>query len=292
MYRGHQAAVAAGVGDVAQGYHPAKSSMDVEFAQLSDVGRIRQGNEDYLGQFIPASPDEVRARGWLFAVADGVGGHDLGEVASKTAIESVLDGFRECAAGEPHGALLTRLVRNANTRVLDAGHSARGASGASMATTIVACALRYDRAAVAHVGDSRCYLIRRGQTNLVTRDHTVANEQVRLKLLSRDEAAESQYRHLLSRSLGSELTVSVDVNEHQVFAGDVLVLCSDGLYGSVSGSEMAAVTTRGGDLRAAAQRLVDIANQRDGSDNISVQLIRVRSVERVGIYRGRPYRLP
>ena len=161
-----------------------------------------------------------------------------------------------------------------------------------MATTIVACALRYDRVAVAHVGDSRCYLIRRGQANLLTRDHTVANEQVRLGLLSKEEAAESETRHMLSRSLGSDLIVNVEVSEHQVFADDVLVLCSDGLHGSVSASEMAAVTSHGGDLASAAQRLVDIANQRDGSDNISLQLIRVRSVERVGMYRGRPYRLP
>lgn len=292
MYRGHQAAVAARAGGAAQGYHAAQSSMDVEFAELSDVGRVRPGNEDYLGHAIPASVEDVRARGWLFALADGVGGHDLGEVASKTAIESVTAGFRECAAGEPHGTLLTRLVRAANTDVLDAAHSSGSTGGGSMATTIVTCALRYDRVTVAHVGDSRCYLIRRGQPNLLTRDHTVANEQVRLKLLSKEDAAGSQNRHLLSRSLGSELTVSVDVNEHQVFAGDVVVLCSDGLHGSVSGSEMAAVTSIGGDLAAAARRLVDIANQRDGGDNISLQLVRVRSVERVAMYRGRPYRLP
>lgn len=292
MLRDHQAAVTAEVGGVAQGYHPAEISMDVEFVELSDVGRVRQGNEDYLGHFVPASPEEARARGSLFAVADGVGGHELGEVASKTAIESIVAGFRECTAGEPHAGLLTRLVRNANTRVLDAGHSLGGTTGSSMATTIVACALRYDRVAVAHVGDSRCYLIRRGQANLITRDHTVANEQVRLKLLSKKEAEKSQNRHMLSRSLGSELMVNVEISEHQVFAGDVLVLCSDGLHASVSGSEMAAVTGHGGDFASAARRLVEIANQRDGSDNISLQLVRVRSVERVAMYRGRPYRLP
>src|SRR5690242_11496386 len=194
MLRDHQAAVTAEVGGVAQGYHPAQSSMDVEFVELSDVGRVRQGNEDYLGHFVPASPEEVRSRGLLFAVADGVGGHELGEVASKTAIESVVAGFRNCTAGEPHTGLLTRLVRNANTHVLDAGHAASGGA-TRMATTIVACALRYDRVAVAHVGDSRCYLIRRGEANLITRDHTVASEQVRLRILSREEAAESKSRH-------------------------------------------------------------------------------------------------
>lgn len=160
-----------------------------------------------------------------------------------------------------------------------------------MATTFVACALRYDRAAVAHVGDSRCYLIRRGQANLLTRDHTVANEQIRLGIVSTSEAAGTGTKHLLIRSLGSELFVNVDVQEHQVLAGDVLVLCSDGLHGSVSGSEIAAVAGNAADLTAAARRLVDIANERDGSDNISLQIIRVRGVERVGMYRGRPYRL-
>ena len=142
--------------------------------------------------------------------------------------------------------------------------------------------------AVAHVGDSRCYLFRKGQAALLTRDHTVAQEHVRLGLLSASEAADAATRHVLSRSLGSELIVAVEISEHQIFVGDVLLLCSDGLHGAVTASEMAAVAGHGGDLKAAAQRLVDIANQRDGSDNISLQIIRVRSVERVGMYRGRP----
>jgi PPM family protein phosphatase len=292
MFRGFQAAAASvGGGISTRSVLPQKSSMDCEFAELSDLGRVRLGNEDSLGHFAPATPEDARARGYLFAVADGVGGHDLGEVASHTAIESVVEGFRASTPGEPHASLLSRLIRTANTRVIDAGHATKP-SGVGMATTIVACALRYDRAAVAHVGDSRCYLIRRGQPNLLTRDHTVANEHLRLKLLSRDEAARAETRHFLSRSLGAELMVNVEVNEHQVFAGDVLLLCSDGLHNPVEASEMAALTSHGGDLAIAARRLVDLANQRDGGDNISLQLIRVRSVERVGMYRGRPYRLP
>ena len=264
--------------------------LEVEFGQLSDCGRTRQTNEDYLGWVLARTPAEARTRGWLFALADGVGGQNGGEVAARTAVESVLAGFREAPAGEPHAPLLVRLVQEANAKVFEAGLTA-GPGGASMATTLVACALRFDRAAVAHVGDSRCYLVRRGRAQLLTRDHTVASEQVRLGLLSAREAAEVPTRHVLSRSIGNNLFVGVETGESQVFAGDVLVLCSDGLHGAVSASEIAQRVSDHAELNEAARELVELANQRDGSDNISVQLMRVRGVERVGMYRGRPYKL-
>jgi protein phosphatase len=160
-----------------------------------------------------------------------------------------------------------------------------------MATTLVACALRFDRAAVANVGDSRCYLIRLGHARLLTRDHTVASEHARLGLLSAQEAAEASTRHVLTRSLGTELFVGVETSDNLVLAGDVLLLCTDGLHGAVGAEEMAHLVSHSADLNTAAQKLVALANQRDGSDNISVLLIRVRSVERAGMYRGRPYRL-
>ena len=153
--------------------------LDVEFAQLSDPGRLRPHNEDYLGSVLPVTPADARVHGWLFALADGVGGQDLGEVASRTAIESLVTGFRVAPRGESLTSLLPRLVQSANQQVLDAGQAA-GPGGANMATTMVACALRFDRAVVAHVGDSRCYLIRNGHASVLTRDHTVANEQLRL----------------------------------------------------------------------------------------------------------------
>jgi protein phosphatase len=160
-----------------------------------------------------------------------------------------------------------------------------------MATTIVACALRYDRVVVAHVGDSRCYLVRLGHASALTKDHTVASEHARMGLITSKEAAKASTRHLLSRSLGAELFVNVDTSEHQVLTGDVLVLCSDGLHGSVTGADIAGVVSRVNDLNAAAEKLINLANERDGGDNISVQLIRIRGVERVGMYRGRPYKL-
>jgi protein phosphatase len=263
--------------------------LDVEFAQLSDVGRARQQNEDYLGYAMPATPAQARSHGWLFALADGVGGQERGEVAAHAAVECLLAGFRAAPGKEAHATLLPRLVKAANTHVYETGSTA--GNGGAIATTLVTCALRFDRAVVAHVGDSRCYLIRSGRPAILTRDHTIANEHVRLGLLSAAEATEVPTRHVLSRSLGNDLFVSVETNETQVIPGDVLVLCSDGLHGAVTASEMAQLVSHSSDLNAAAQKLVALANERDGSDNISVQLVRVRSVERTGIYRGRPYRL-
>ncbi len=265
--------------------------LDVEFAHVSDTGRVRDHNEDYLGWVVPATPAEARAHGWLFVLADGVGGQERGEVASRTAVEGMVSGFRRAPRGEPQLGLLTRLVQDANAQVLESGLAA-APGGVNMATTVVACALRFDRAAVAHAGDSRCYLIRHGHAKALTRDHTVANEQLRLGVLSAREAAEVDTRHLLTRSLGTNLVVNVETGDHQILPGDVLLLCSDGLHGAMDAAEIARIVLHSADLNAAARDLVAVANEKDGSDNISVLAVRVRSVERVGMYRGRPYRLP
>jgi PPM family protein phosphatase len=261
--------------------------LEVEFAQLSDRGRVRSGNEDYLGHALPATSGQSRRCGWLFALADGVGGQQQGELASQVAVETLLDGFRSANGSEPHRALLSRMIQAANTRVLETGQNA----GLAIATTIVACAVRFDRAVVAHVGDSRCYLIRDSRTVALTRDHTVTNEQIRLGLLSAEKAAELPTRHVLSRSLGNDLFVAVETTEYQLLGGDTLLLCSDGLHGAMNPPEIARIVSHTPDLERAAHELVAIANERDGSDNISVQLIRIRSVERVGMYRGRAYKI-
>ncbi len=235
-YRGQLAPAAPS--PVAFGLQRQSSMLDVEFAQLSDPGRIREQNEDYLGRAIPDSPARARSHGWLFAVADGVGGHEDGEVASRLAVGTLLAGFQSAVAGEPHAPLLQRLVQAANVHVHEAGLASESA-GRAMATTVVACALRFDRVTVAHVGDSRCYLIRRGHATLLTRDHTLANEQVRLGILSSGQANESATRHILSRSLGNELFVSADISEHLLLPGDVLLLSSDGLHGAVTEADLA-----------------------------------------------------
>jgi protein phosphatase len=264
--------------------------LNIEFAQASDCGRVRDHNEDYLGHFAPASAGETRNRGWLFALADGVGGQDKGEVASRMAVDTVVGGFRQARPDDSHFTLLPRLVQKANARIFEAGLATRPGS-TPMATTLVACAVRADRAVISHVGDSRCYLVRFGRAEAVTRDHTVAAEQFRMGLLSGLEASAASSRNVLSRSLGMALVANVETTERQVIPGDSLLMCSDGLHGSVTPADIGAIITRKVSLQDAVRELVELANQRDGSDNVSVLLIHVSHVERVGMYRGRPYKL-
>lgn len=264
--------------------------LELDFSQLSDPGLVRSHNEDFLGYVEPSTASEARSRGWIFVLADGVGGQRQGEVASRAAVHEVLGGFRRASGAQSHKDLLTDLVRSANARVCET-EALAGPAGTGMSSTIVACAVRYDRATIAHVGDSRCYLIRGNRIRQITRDHTIAAEQVRIGVLSREEAREASTRHVLSRSLGSNLFVNVEIDEVQVTAGDVLLLCSDGLHGAMEDSQIESTVNRTRNLEAAAGNLIEIANRQDGSDNVSVQLIRIRDVERMGMYRGRPYKL-
>jgi protein phosphatase len=262
----------------------ASITMDIEFAEATDCGPVRPHNEDFIGHSLPASADHARSRGWVFVLADGVGGRDRGEVASRLAVETVLSECATLAKGEKSEALFERSIQSANHRVYEAGHGA-------IASTLVACALRFDRATVAHVGDSRCYLIRDGRPRRLTRDHTALADQARLGFFPSRESQRERLRSTLTRSLGTQLFVSPDITEHQVIPGDLLLLCSDGLHGSVSDEKIVRIASAPGNLTDAARRLIEIANDSDGGDNVSVQLIRVKSVEAVGMYRGRPYRL-
>ena len=264
--------------------------LDLEFAALSHVGNVREHNEDCVGHATPIKPEEARTHGWFFVLADGVGGQDRGEIASRTAVETLISAFRGARESESPTGLLPRIIQTANLRIYETA-AATSPGGSSMCTTLVACLVRYDRATVAHVGDSRCYLIRRGVASILTQDHTLVGEQVRMGLLSHEEAAQSEKRHVLSRSLGANMVVNAEINQHQVLPGDLLLLSSDGLHGSVTTKEIAAITSKFHDLPQAADQLVSLALDKDGGDNISVQLLRVKNVERIGMYRGRPYKL-
>jgi protein phosphatase len=265
--------------------------LDLQFGQATDFGKVRTNNEDAMGSFIPASRHQARSHGFLFAVADGVGGYDLGEVASATAVKVLTEEFAKAQAGTMLISLLPRLIQHANAAVHDCT-LAQEYRGKKMATTLVACALRYDQAIVSHVGDSRCYLVRNGKASQVTQDHTWVNEQRKMGLISAAEMAGSDSRHVLIRSLGPEMFVSPDTTALTLLAGDVLVLCTDGLHDEMPEALMAQIVSQNKNMDEIARELVARAVEIDGGDNTTAQVIRVRAVEQVGMYRGRPYRLP
>ncbi|WP_263378911.1 PP2C family protein-serine/threonine phosphatase [Granulicella paludicola] len=266
--------------------------LSLDFAEQSDTGKVRDHNEDALGHVLPVTAAEVQSRGWFFALADGMGGHDSGEVASNLAIKTALEGFQKIPKGVMHVSLLPRLVQEANASVYDAGHaSGTSQRGRQMGTTFVGCALRFDSAVISHVGDSRCYQYRNGHLTCLTHDHTLAVEQLRMGLVTKEEADEGESRHVLTRSLGSELFVAADTITVNVLPQDVLLLCSDGLHGYVPDAVIQHTLMVSRDLKTASKSLIDAALQAGGHDNVSVQLIHILTVERMGLYRGRPYRL-
>ncbi|MGD0730827.1 MAG: protein phosphatase 2C domain-containing protein [Terracidiphilus sp.] len=265
--------------------------LDVQFGQASDFGKVRTNNEDAMGSFIPASRQQGRTHGYLFAIADGVGGMDLGEVASATAISVITEEFAKAQSGSMLISLLPRIIQQANAAVHDCTLAPEH-QGKKMATTLVACALRHDQAIVSHVGDSRCYLVRNGRAKQITQDHTLVNEQRKLGLISAAGIAESESRHVLVRSLGPEMFVSADTTAITLQSGDTLVLSSDGLHDEMSETAIAAIVSQNKNIDDIARELVARAVEVDGGDNTTAQVIRIRSVEQVGMYRGRPYRLP
>jgi protein phosphatase len=266
--------------------------LDVQFGQASDFGKVRTNNEDAMGSFIPASRQQTRSHGFLFVVADGVGGMDLGEVASSTAVSVLTEEFGKAQPGSMLISLLPRLIQRANVAVHDRTLSSNHNGRNKMATTLVACALRHDQAVVSHVGDSRCYLVRNGQARQITQDHTLVNEQRRMGLISQEDIASSDSRHVLIRSVGPEMFVSADTTAITLQPGDVLVLSTDGLHDEMREPEIASIASQKKDAAQIARELVARAVEIDGGDNTTAQVIRVRSVEQVGMYRGRPYRLP
>src|SRR6202453_784953 len=212
-----------------QFFQAAAPMLEVQFGQASDFGKVRTNNEDAMGSFIPESRQQARTHGYLFAVADGVGGMDLGEVASATAIKVVTEEFANAQAGTMLISLLPRLIQHANAAVHDCTLVPQY-RGKRMATTLVACALRHDQAIVSHVGDSRCYLVRNGHARQITQDHTLVAQQRKLGLISASEVATSDSRHVLVRSLAPEMFVSPDTTALTLQARDTVVLSTGGAH--------------------------------------------------------------
>jgi len=253
------------------------------YAQVSLTGPVRPHNEDCLGFWDSADENEQATRGAIAIVADGLGGHGNGEVASQLAVETAIRIFCEAAPATTDNQLLSRIFKAANLAVYDAGMHGGGTT--RMATTLTVSLFRRKEIAVGHVGDSRSYLIRQHQISQLTSDHTYAAMQLKMSLISKAEAAASEMRNMLTRSIGHDPTVQVDYSRHVLRSGDLIVQCTDGLHGSVAEHEILDAVNR---MRpsAACEHLTQLAEKRGSQDNISVQIVRVENVPRVGYYRG------
>jgi serine/threonine protein phosphatase PrpC len=229
----------------------------------SDTGRQRRANEDAL-----------LARSPLFVVADGMGGAQAGEVASRIAVESFQPGLAETSHPELE---LAELARAANARIHELSHA--HADQAGMGTTLTAVYVGEHEVAIAHVGDSRAYCLRDGQLLRLTDDHSLVDELMRQGRLTPEEAVEHPQRSVITRALGPEGMVEVDTRSFRARDGDVYLLCSDGLTTMIGEDEIAATLLAHERLRDAGEALIAAANQAGGRDNITVVLLRLEEVQ-------------
>jgi len=246
--------------------------LKLNIAGQTDKGLIRPNNED---DFF------LDSKHGLLAVADGMGGHASGEIASKIAVDVLRDYFQQASEGKaPLIAScyndnysdatnqLCSAIQLANKAIHETAKSDPLLHG--MGTTLAAILIRGRKLSIAHVGDSRVYLVRAGAIEQLTDDHTLVYEQVKRELLSKEEAAQSDFRHVLTRALGIAPFVDVDLNEMTLSEDDALILCSDGLSGMISDQDILLTVTSLDDPAATCRRLVDMANSNGGQDNITV----------------------
>lgn len=241
----------------------------------TDVGRLRDHNEDSIWAEKPADAAIRDAKGVLLIVADGMGGHAAGELASKIAISTMVREYYAAQPGDiPHA--LQHAVELANQAIYD--EAARDPAKRGMGTTCIATVIHNDIAYVLNVGDSRLYRLRQGRLEQLTQDHSWVMEQVRAGILTADEAASHPYKNIVTRSLGPSPHVEPDLTKYELDAGDVLLLCSDGLDVAVPDEQIRHILEANPDPTAAAGELVRQANNNGGPDNISVIVVCVEQV--------------
>jgi|YNPNPStandDraft_1061719.scaffolds.fasta_scaffold00029_11 serine/threonine protein phosphatase PrpC len=242
----------------------------------TDLGCIRENNEDKFEFFIPEDEGRLAVKGSFYAVADGMGGHAAGQIASELALKNTIKFYYS----DPSPLLeesLREAIQRANALIFDTARAVPDRSG--MGTTMTALVIRGEEAYIAHVGDSRCYRVREDEIKQITEDHSWVNEQVKRGGLSAEEAANSPYRNVITRSLGSSPCVDVDVFREQLLVGDIFLLCSDGLSGEVNDEEMRDVVLRRSPSEAAYE-LVELALDHGGHDNVTVLIVAVRDIIR------------
>ncbi len=249
----------------------------IDFAEITDTGRVREHNEDAIG-----SNSDIG----LMVLADGMGGYNAGEVASGIAVQTVTELALSGANREerddidPHSGLMRQsivlrdAVYRANKIIYQTAQSQTHCEG--MGTTIVACMFYDNKVSIAHVGDSRAYRLRGGAFEQMTLDHSLLQELVDRGFYSEEEAQRSTNRNYVTRALGVEPTVEVEVHEYEVLPDDIYLLCSDGLPDMVEDEDIhLTISTFNASLDVVGQQLIDLANNQGGRDNVSVMLAQV-----------------
>jgi len=260
----------------------------LSWALVSEPGKVRPHNEDFAGAYAPTTPDDAWDRGPLWVLADGMGGHAAGEVASRLAVETVVANWTEGAAGAP-AATLRSAVRSANTVVWDAGKQS-GQKG--MGTTLCALTRAGQELFIANVGDSRAYRVRGEECTQLTTDHSRVADMLRMRMITAEQAANHPARSMLTRSLGADFIVQVDIIKDAIHKDDAIVLCSDGLWDVVSRADIAEVASAIGTTavptpKDAADRLVDTAIERGTADNVTAVVVRITSDRPIPAAGGR-----
>ena len=237
----------------------------------SHVGMVRSENQDHWAWWEPEDDEDLRGKGRVLVVCDGMGGHNGGIVASRTTVEAMLESFEHSATCN-----LKRLLSTA----IDKGNASVRAKGQedpalrNMGTTCVAIALRGPQVQIANIGDSRAYRIHDGEIEQATHDHTYLNDLIEIGLLTPEKAKNHPERNIITRCVGMGDVVQVDFITRPAECGDLFLLCSDGLYNHVEDDEIRDyVCAHAPD--EAAQRLIDLANSRGGEDNITVGIVKV-----------------
>lgn len=248
---------------------------ELQVAQRSETGRARPHNEDYVDHYVPQDPQQLATKGALYLVADGMGGHQAGEVASRAAVDLVIDQYYRDVTHDI-GSSLVRAFRAANRMINEQAEA--DPSKAGMGTTLVAAVIVGQKVYVASVGDSRAYLVGQGRIAQITEDHSWVQEQIRAGMLTAEQARQHPQRNVVTRALGSKPSVEVDLFEGQIGEGDVVLMCSDGLSGLLEDREMQAIV-ESRTLEDACRDLVALANERGGGDNITVLIVGHRPAE-------------
>jgi PPM family protein phosphatase len=248
----------------------------VQAAAQTHQGRVRGNNEDAVGSVQPTDPAARERKGLLFAIADGMGGLNAGEVASATAINTLLDEYYAPSNNSRIEPALRHAVQRANLRVHDMAQ--RNVEQRGMGTTLSALALAGATAYIAHVGDSRVYRLRGSTLSCLTQDHSEVADLVRMRIVKPELAAHHPSRNVLTRSVGHQLMLRPDFARETALPDDVFLMCTDGVWSEVEEAELLEIAS-GSEPEDVCRRLIDLCLDRDCDDNVSVQVVRVLDVD-------------